>query len=68
MWATGTTSTQYAVRFKGTASRSTVLAAWCHPSQLDRDRSVHLVEILEAAKTSANTGAPVDLNTGFEVV
>jgi predicted dehydrogenase len=37
------------------------------PSQLDRDRSVHLVEILEAAETSANTGAPVDLNTGFEV-
>ena len=36
------------------------------PSQLDRDRSVHLVEILEAAETSANTGSPVDLNTGFE--
>jgi len=36
------------------------------PSQLDRDRSVHLVEILEAAETSADTGSPVDLNTGFE--
>ncbi|MEX1093129.1 MAG: Gfo/Idh/MocA family oxidoreductase [Acidimicrobiia bacterium] len=35
------------------------------PSQLDRDRSVHLVEILEAAETSANTGSPVDLNTSF---
>ncbi|CAN5865548.1 hypothetical protein BH23ACT4_BH23ACT4_08260 [soil metagenome] len=38
------------------------------PSQLDRDRSVHLVEILEAAETSANTGSPVALSTGFEVV
>jgi predicted dehydrogenase len=38
------------------------------PSQLDRDRSVHLVEILEAAETSADTGSPVDLNTGFEKV
>jgi predicted dehydrogenase len=37
------------------------------PSQLDRDRSVHLVEILEAAETSADTGSSVDLNTGFEV-
>jgi len=36
------------------------------PSLLDRDRSVHLVEILEAAETSANTGSPVDLNTSFE--
>jgi predicted dehydrogenase len=38
------------------------------PSQLDRDRSVHLVEILGAAETSADTGSSVDLNTGFEEV
>ena len=38
------------------------------PSLLDRDRSVHLVEILEAAETSAKTGSPVDLNTGFEEI
>lgn len=36
------------------------------PSLLDRERSVHLVEILEAAESSANTGTPVDLRTGFE--
>jgi predicted dehydrogenase len=38
------------------------------PSQLDRNRSVHLVEILEAAETSASTGSPVDLSTGFDEV
>jgi predicted dehydrogenase len=35
------------------------------PSRLNRERSVHLVEIIEASKTSAETGAVVELKTNF---
>jgi predicted dehydrogenase len=35
------------------------------PSRLNRERSVHLVEIIEASKTSAKTGKAVELKTSF---
>jgi predicted dehydrogenase len=35
------------------------------PSRLNRERSMHLVEIIEASKTSAETGSVVELKTSF---
>jgi predicted dehydrogenase len=38
------------------------------PSRLNRERSVHLVDILESAETSARTGTTVELKTSFAAV